>query len=110
GLDGDDAPPMIEVLNKVDLIPQTRSKITEEIAGSRIATSALTGEGIDQLLKLLSEWCEQDCEEFTLQLPLSDGKTLAYCHAHGRVLEQRVEGDQLMLTVRMSSKHASKVL
>jgi len=109
GLDGDNAPPIVEVLNKIDLVPQTRSKITEEIAGSRVATSALTGEGIDELLKLLSVWCEQDSEEFTLQIPLSDGKTVAYCHAHGRVLSQKVENDQLMLTVRMSSKHASKV-
>ncbi len=110
GLDGDDAPPVIELLNKIDLVPQTCSKITEEIAGSRVAISALTGEGSDELLKLLSDWCEQDSEEFRLQIPLSDGKTLAYCHAHGRVLEKKVEGDQLMLTVRMSPRHASKVL
>ena len=75
-----------------------------------MAISALTGEGSDELLKLLSDWCEQDSQEFRLQIPLSDGKTLAYCHAHGRVLEQKVKGDQLMLTVRMSLKHASKVL
>ena len=110
GLDGDDAPPMIEVLNKVDLAPQTRSTITEEIAGSRVATSALTGEGVDALLELLSSWYEQGMQEYTLHLPLSDGKRAAYCHAHGRVLEQRVTDDQLILTVRMSAKHASKVL
>ncbi len=109
GLDGDNAPPVIELLNKIDLVPQTCSKITEEIAGSRVAISALTGEGIDELLKLLSDWCEQDSEEFRLQIPLSDGKTLAYCHAHGRVLKEKVEGDQLILTVRMSPRHASKV-
>lgn len=110
GLDGDDAPPVIELLNKIDLVPQMRSKITKEIVGSRVAISALTGQGTDALLKLLTDWCEQDSQEFILHIPLSDGKTLAYCHAHGRVLEQKVEGDQLMLTVRMSSRHASKVL
>ena len=110
GLDGDNAPPVIELLNKIDLVPQTCSKITEEIAGSRVAISAVTGEGTDLLLKLLSDWCEQDSQEFSLQIPLSDGKTLAYCYAHGRVLEKKVEGDQLILTVRMSPRHASKVL
>jgi GTP-binding protein HflX len=109
GLDGDNAPPVVELLNKIDLVPQTRSKITKEIAGSRVAISALTGEGTDELLRLLSDWCEQDSQEFRLQIPLSDGKTLAYCHAHGRVLEQKVKGDQLLLTVRMSPRHASKV-
>ncbi len=109
GLDGDNAPPIVEVLNKVDLVPQTRSRITEEIAGSRMATSAVTGVGVDELLNLLTRWCEQNSEEFTLQLPLADGKTVAYCHEHGRVLSQRVEGDELVLTVRMSSKYASKL-
>lgn len=110
GLDGDNAPPVIEALNKTDLVPQVHSSIKEEIAGSRIATSALTGAGLDELLQLLSKWCEQTMQEFTLQLPASDGKTLAYCHEHGRVLEQKLKGDQLTLTVRMSPKHASKVL
>ena len=110
GLEGDDAPPMIEVLNKTDLAPQVRSTIKEEIAGSRVATSALSGEGLDELLALLSRWCEQGMQEYTLHLPLSDGKRAAYCHAHGRVLSQQVEEDELILTVRMSPKHASKVL
>jgi len=110
GLDGDSAPPMIEALNKIDVMPEVRSSIQEEIAGSRVATSALTGAGLDELLQLLSKWYEQDMQEFTLQLPASDGKTLAYCHAHGRVLEQKVKGEQLTVTVRMSPKHAAKVL
>lgn len=110
GLDGDTAPPMIEALNKTDLVPQVRSSIKEGVAGSRVATSALTGDGLDELLQLLSKWCEQSMQEFTLQLPASDGKTVAYCHEHGRVLEQKLDGDQLTLTVRMSPKHASKVL
>ena len=29
GLDGDNAPPVVELLNKIDLVPQTRSKITK---------------------------------------------------------------------------------
>lgn len=110
GLDGDNAPPIIEVLNKTDVVPQVRSTITDEIAGSRIATSALTGAGLDELLELLATWCEQGMQEYTLHLPLSDGKRAAYCHAHGRVLEQQVDNDKLILKVRMSAKHASKVL
>jgi len=109
GLDGDTAPPVIEVLNKIDVVPQVRSTITEAIAGSRVATSALTGAGLDELLQLLSKWCEMDMQEFTLKLPASDGKSLAYCHEHGRVLSQELEGDQLKLTVRMTAKHAGKL-
>jgi len=62
------------------------------------------------LLQLLSKWCELAMQEFTLHLPASDGKTLAYCHEHGRVVEQKLEGDQLILTVHMSPRYASKIL
>jgi len=110
GLDGDHAPPIIEVLNKIDKAPQVRSTIKEEVAGSRVAISALTGEGMDELLSLLSQWKEQGMQELTLTIPAGDGKTLAWCHAHGHVLSQEVEGDAIRLTVRMTPKHAARVL
>ncbi len=110
GLEGDSAPPVIEVLNKVDLAPHVQSKISEEIAGNRVAISALTGAGLDELLKLLRNWCESGMQELTIRLPASDGKRVAYCHQHGRVLEQHLEGDEVVLQVRMSPRHAAKVL
>jgi len=109
GLEGDQAPPIIEVLNKIDKAPQTRSTIRDEVAGSRVAISALTGQGLDELLELLSRWSAQGMTELTLMIPASDGKTLAYCHAHGRVLSQEMIGETIRLTVRMSPKHAAKL-
>jgi len=104
GLDGDYAPPMIEVLNKVDLAPHVKTTIREDINGSRIALSAHTGQGVDDLLALLGKWSELNMVELQLRLPLSDGKTLAWCHEHGSVLKQQANADDLNIWVRMSPK------
>jgi len=104
GLDGDYAPPMIEVLNKVDLAPHVKTTIREDINGSRIALSAHTGQGVDDLLALLGKWSELNMVELPLRLPLSDGKTLAWCHEHGSVLKQQANADDLNIWVRMSPK------
>lgn len=110
GLVGDLAPPIVEVMNKCDLAPQVKSVIRDEIAGSRIALSALTGEGTDELLLLFRRWLETDMTELTLVVPLSDGKTVAYCHQYGRVISQTVEGNTMRLHVCLPPKYVSKVL
>ena len=109
GLDGDHAPPIVEVLNKIDLAPEVKTTLREDIDGSRVALSAITGQGMDDLMALLVKWSEQNMVELDLKLPVSDGKTLAWCHEHGSVLAQHVDGEWLKLSVRMSPKYQSKV-
>lgn len=104
GLDGDDAPPLVEVLNKVDLVPEVQSRILDEVNGSRVATSAQSGQGLDMLLQLLRRWLEEGMQTTTLLLPLSDGKALAFCHQHGRLLRQQVMDEQLELELVMSAR------
>ncbi|MDX8389584.1 MAG: GTPase HflX [Mariprofundaceae bacterium] len=99
GLDGDHAPPMIEIWNKKDLAPNAVSVIRDEINGSRIALSAQTGEGIHALRSLLHTWMEQDICERQLTLSTSDGRTLAFCYEHGRVGQQEIMEDHDLLKV-----------
>lgn len=109
GLDGDASPPIVEVLNKVDLAPEVVSTLREEIDGSRVAVSACSGFGIHDLLALLGQWSEKNMVELALRLPIADGKTLAWCHAHGTVLEQQADDAWLNLKVRLSPKFQSQV-
>jgi GTP-binding protein HflX len=109
GLDGDNAPPIIEVLNKIDLAPHVTSTIRKGIDGSRIALSAHTGQGIDELLGLLGKWSEQNMVELLLKLPHGDGKTLAWCHENGAVLSQDVDDDWLMVKILISPKFQSQL-
>jgi len=99
---GSDMPPKIEVWNKTDLAPQVVSRITPQIDGSKVALSAVTGQGVDDLLHLLRDWLESQMAQTELRIPQADGRAMAWCHANGRVLEQRHDGEDMLLTVRMS--------
>jgi len=99
---GSEMPPCIEVWNKTDLAPQVMSRITPDIDGSRVALSAATGKGVDELLTLLRDWLESHMTQTQLRIPAANGRALAWCHANGRVLEQQHDGDDMLLTVRMS--------
>ena len=99
---GSEMPLCIEVWNKTDLAPQVKSRITPNIDGSRVALSAVSGEGVDELLALLRDWLESSMQSVELRIPASDGKSLAWCHAHGRILHQEHDGEEMLLTVRLS--------
>jgi GTP-binding protein HflX len=108
GLVGDTAPPVLEVLNKMDMAPGLSSYRAESITGSRIAVSAITGEGMDDLLKLLSDWLQQDMFEVHLKMLMSDGRSIAFCHEHGAVLSKTVNGEVMDIVVRLSPADAGR--
>jgi GTP-binding protein HflX len=85
--------PLIEVLNKIDLLDPdiasgylTRNRMR---GGAAIAVSALTGEGTDTLMSRIGELLAGAEQIFTLRLGPEDGEGLAWTYAHGRVLERR---------------------
>jgi len=85
--------PRLRVFNKVDqLTPEQREQF--EAAWSRGASkeqapvfvSALTGEGIDELLRRIEKAIPIDpIVKLSLHMPLTEGRTLALIHALGRV-------------------------
>jgi len=97
GLDGDHAPPMVELLNKCDLAAQVTSTITPDFNGSRLAISAINGGGIAQLRDFLCRWSRRDWVTQTLRIPVSDGARIAWCHQHGEVLNITTEDDQVII-------------
>jgi len=108
GLVGDYAPPIVEILNKKDLAPEVESYRAEGIAGSRMAISALTGEGIDALMALLTDWLCQEMHEMHLRLDLSDGRALAFCYQHGAVLSKAQDEHGVDIVVRMNPMEAAR--
>jgi len=109
GLDGDNSPPIVEVLNKIDQVVDVKSRLLDSIDGSRVAMSALTGQGMDDLLLLIRRWLESERVVCSLFMPISDGKTLAWCHEYGRVLEQSIVNEQMRVTVLLDEKYANMI-
>ncbi len=102
GLVGDLAPPVLEVLNKADLAPNLKSHIGESIADSRMVISATTGQGLDELMRMLGEWAGRGMQELSLTLDLSDGKALAFCHEYGEVISKTPGDETLQVVVRLN--------
>ncbi len=83
---------IIEVMNKTDLLGADEKEIlTEKLArdDSAVAVSAASGEGCDDLLKLLSRILSEGrfCHRF--EIDLSDGAALAWLYAHGHVVDRQ---------------------
>ncbi|MBV9555239.1 MAG: GTPase HflX, partial [Alphaproteobacteria bacterium] len=96
---------IIEVLNKIDLLDEeardalaNQSRRNDEAA----ALSAATGEGCDALLALIAARLDRGNHAVRIDVPLSDGKTLAWIYARGEVLGRRDDSEAAHLSVRLS--------
>jgi GTPase len=98
---------LIEVLNKIDLLePGERDSLINQTLRNTntetVALSAVTGEGCDALLRQFDRRLEEGVRAVRLDVPLSDGKTLAWIYAHGEVLGRRDDAEAAHLSVRLS--------
>ncbi len=96
---------MVEVLNKIDLLdPEERDALIAQSRRNRDAVplSAVTGQGCDALLDLLDRRFDIDRHAVQLDVPLSDGATIAWLYAHGEVLERRDDEARAHFAVRLS--------
>jgi GTPase len=95
---------MIEVWNKVDLLPAAIE------GGEEIKLSAVTGEGIDALLKRIEqELSTRFFTEMDVHLTHADGAKRAWLHRHGQVVKEEVEEEGIHLTVRLPQEHVGKL-
>jgi GTPase len=95
--------PILRVLNKVDqLTPEQRAAMngTGRVKKNDgpVLVSAMTGEGIDELLRRIDVALPTDpLVSFSLRIPLAQGRTLALIHALGRVQRSEVEEEDMKL-------------
>jgi len=105
GGEGDEPPPIIEAWNKLDLLDEDAAGQVEEMAARRddvVILSALTGEGVDQLQRAISNRLTSGSQVHNLRVPLSDGAALAWLHEHGEVINSRASDGNMLLDVRLS--------
>lgn len=100
--------PIIEAWNKIDLINPANElsvQIPDVIPEHVCPISAITGEGVDQLVQMISRYLSLNHDVETVTLDMSDGKRLAWLHENGRVLETEEEQGALVLAVKMSKRN-----
>jgi GTP-binding protein HflX len=99
--------PLIEALNKIDALPAEQRRIlqTRAAAGPERArqfpVSALSGEGVDQLLEAIEAFLNRQAEAREVAVPLSDGATIAWIYRHGEVRSRHDDGEAAHLTVAL---------
>ncbi|MGE4351596.1 MAG: GTPase HflX [Bdellovibrionales bacterium] len=108
GIEADDGR-LIEVLNKSDLLDEDERHnlqsyasrqswdsrnalalegVSPQARGGLVAVSALTGEGIEDLLALIDEQLAAQVRLYSFSLPLEEGAALAWLYGHGKVMEK----------------------
>jgi GTPase len=103
---------LIEVMNKIDLVDLTTRESLENHAvrnSHRVALSAITGEGCEAFLALVDRRLASEVRAVRLDIPLSDGKTLAWVYRHGEVLGRRDDGEAAHLSVRLSEADIARL-
>jgi GTPase len=103
---------LIEVMNKIDLLePGQRASLEHhKLWNSQIAAlSAVTGEGCETLLALIDLRLQSDIRAVRLDIPLTDGKTLAWIYRHGEVLGRRDDSEAAHLSVRLSDADLARL-
>lgn len=96
--------PEFIVLNKVDLVEDEIQ--LQLLLGSRSATvvhtSVKTGAGFDRLTSLVSAALDARSISVRVEIPVTDGRTIALVRAHAAILSESCEEDLMILQARCS--------
>ena len=105
GIGEGEGPTRIEAWNKVDLLAEAERQALLTEAQRRndvIPISALTGWGVDDLRNHIAETLRQGTHIHQIRLNPGDGSRLAWLHSRGEVLDQRMDGEEIEVDVRLS--------
>lgn len=90
GIDYESDERVFEVINKIDACHEARrndiardAKFTEQL----LPISAQTGEGVDTMLQTIDEFLSRNWAQCRYDIPVSDGKALAWLYQHAEVIE-----------------------
>jgi GTP-binding protein HflX len=98
---------VIEIYNKIDRLDDERKAALAETGALMI--SAITGEGIDTLLAMITREIEKRFfTQVRYKLAVDDGKAIAWLHAHGKVVEQNVEDEYIHVTAQLSAENIQR--
>ena len=105
GLAEEGAPPRIEAWNKIDLLSaDERERLGGEAERREdvVPISAITGEGLDALRELMAVNLRSGEQIHDIRVPVGDGGKIAWLHSRGEVIDQRLDRDEIRMSVRLS--------
>ena len=103
--------PQFEVWNKLDLVdPSARAAlaVNAEARDRVFPISALTGEGIDNLLAAISQAFDEEKSERSLTLSFAEGRKRAWLHQEGVVQSETESEDGHQILVRWTARQEKR--
>jgi GTP-binding protein HflX len=105
--------PKLVVFNKIDLLPEADLlALQDRVSGlvpNAVYVSTVTEGGLDPLKRALEAATRARRPVAEIRIPLADGKTLSDIHQGGEVLDQKVDGDFMVLRARVDEKLAGRL-
>ena len=105
--------PKLLVFNKIDLLDHDALLALQERIGalvpSSIFVSTVTDGGLEPLRRALASAIRQRRPLAEIRMSPADGKLLAEIHRDGEVLDQRMEGDRLLVKARVNDVLAGRL-
>ena len=101
--------PLITALNKVDMLPGTED-VDLSAAGlpNSVLISALTGQGLPDLLSRLEQVLDEDMTLIDVHLPYERGDLLSLVHRHGMIMRETHEETGTTVVARIPVKIAPR--
>jgi len=102
--------PTLYLLNKFDLVEDSADlPVLRKLVGEPICTSAVTGEGLEELRLRVSRVLSEGHAELSVRAGLGNGRLHSFLHQNGSVLDRRVEGATVEFTVRISPDYVGAI-
>ena len=105
--------PLLEVLNKIDLLdPEAREMLANRASRGNepaILISAVSGEGVATLTQRIDDLLGRGRRTVTLTIPWSDGAEIARIYGRGEVLDRKDGQDAIEITVRLHPADAERL-
>lgn len=102
---------VFEVINKIDICPESRradilrdDKFNDQVIG----ISAVTGENVDTLLTAIDDFLSRKFKHITYDIPVSDGRALAWLYQHGEVIKTEEGGDVTKIFVHIDPANQNR--
>jgi GTP-binding protein HflX len=106
---------IFEVINKIDICPEERrDEILRDTKfhDQTLPISAQTGEGVDEMMEIIDEYLARNFTQITYEVPVKDGKALAWLYQHGDVIETEEgttkEGDVTKIIVHIDPANQNR--
>jgi len=112
GIEADGHRPVIEALNKIDLLSEDDADAVSASAArtdDEVALSAVTGEGTADLLDMVEKELSRQRKTLDVSVPLEDGETIAWLYRRGEVLGRKDGESEARFSVLLDAADTARL-